>query len=220
MKSLSPGTFDHQAIALRLLLAALLGLCVAGILTWFMFALIQLGEKEIDERKRVQILDFVRLKREENSVQNERRAERPKTAKAPPAPPTPAMGEADSNIAAIAVSDIPVQVDMNIDMNIGSGISEGEYLPIVKVAPVYPASAANRGIEGQCLVEYTVSTTGATKDIRVVEDQCSYSGFRKPSVAAAARFKYKPRMINGQPVEVQRVRNLFIFTLQDANEND
>lgn len=220
MKSSDPGTFDDHKIYFRLLATTVAGLLVAGFLTWFMFILIQFGEKKIDESKRVQLLDFVRLKREESSVQKERRAERPKTTEAPPAPSTPDLNETDSDIAAIAVSDIPAQVDMNMNMGIGSGISEGEFLPIVKVAPVYPAVAASRGIEGQCMVEYTVTTTGATKDIRVVEDQCTYSGFRKPSIAAAARFKYKPRIINGEPVEVQRVRNVFIFTLQEAGKND
>lgn len=215
--AMSSPVFEDRGLIPRLLVMALLGVVVAGFLTWFMYVLIQFGEKTVDESARVHLLDFVRLKREESSVKKERRAERPKTAEAPPAPATPDMSDASSDVDAIGISDLPAQMDMTVDVGMGAGISEGEFLPIVKVAPVYPQSAANRGIEGECMVEYTVTTTGATKDIRVVDDKCTYSGFRKPSIAAATRFKYKPRIINGEAVEVQRVKNNFIFKL-DQNE--
>lgn len=218
MKSSDSDIFNDHKLGLRLLATTLAGIVVAGFLTWFMFILIQFGEQQMDESSRVQMLDFVRIKREEQSARKEQRAERPKTTEAPPAPSTPDLSDSDSDLAAIAVSDIPAQADMTMNMGMGSGISEGEFLPIVKVAPVYPPSAANRGIEGTCMVQYTVTTTGATKDIRVVEDKCTYSGFRRPSIAAAARFKYKPRIINGEPVEVQRVRNVFIFTLRENQD--
>lgn len=221
MKLSGRNAFDDNKLLLRLLVTTFAGLLVAGFLTWFMFVLIQFGEKKVDESKRVQLLDFVRLKREESSVNKERRAERPQTAEPPPAPSTPDFNDAQGDGDVIGITDLPVQMDMNVDVSgIGAGISEGEFLPIVKVAPVYPSSAANRGIEGQCMVEYTVTVTGATKNIRVVDGECSYAGFRKPSIAAAERFKYKPRIINGEAVEVERVRNMFIFTLQKAEQGN
>lgn len=215
MSPANPPLFEDRKWLLRLLVMAFAGVLVAGFLTWFMFVLIQFGEQSVDDSKRVHILDFVRLKREEASVTKERRAERPQTNEAPPAPAAPDLSDAQGQVDAIGISNLPAQVDMALNIGgIGAGISEGEFLPIVKVAPVYPPSAANRGIEGHCMVEYSVTATGATKNIHVVEDQCSYSGFRKPSVAAAARFKYKPRIINGVAVEVERVRNNFVFTLE------
>ena len=39
--------------------------------------------------------------------------------------------------------------------------------------------------------------------------------FDKSALAAAARFKYKPKVVNGEPIEVQGVRNIIRFELED-----
>lgn len=66
-------------------------------------------------------------------------------------------------------------------------------LPIVKVAPIYPRRAMSRGIVGHCVVKYTVTNEGATKDIVPVDGECSPPGyFERASVKAAERFKYRP----------------------------
>jgi len=123
----------------------------------------------------------------------------------------------------------PIQFDSNIDMNTGnmapqakislnlnaSGMSsgDGEYLPIVKVAPIYPRRAQTRGITGYCIVEYTVTTTGAIRDPRAVD--CQPQGiFDRASVKAAEKFKYKPRVVDGSPIEVAGVQNKFTFELE------
>ena len=88
------------------------------------------------------------------------------------------------------------------------------YLPIVQVAAVYPRRAQLRGITGYCVVEYTVTTSGATRDPAPVE--CSPPGvFEASAVRAALKFKYKPRVIGGQPVEVAGVRNRFVYELEE-----
>jgi protein TonB len=103
-----------------------------------------------------------------------------------------------------------------VNVKIGAGgmsASDGEYLPIVKVAPIYPNRANSRGIEGYCIVEYTVTTTGATKDAAAVD--CQPSGyFERASVKAAGKFKYKPRVSDGVPIEVAGVQNKFTYELQ------
>jgi len=73
--------------------------------------------------------------------------------------------------------------------------------------------AQSRGIEGYCLVEYTVTTTGATRDIEVI-DADPPGIFNNVSIAAAKKFKYRPRVVNGEAIEVQGVRNLFKFELE------
>ncbi len=210
--------FSDRQYFKRLALMLGAGILVAGFLTWFMYVLIEFTDQQIDDTARVHILDFVRLQRDERSDQRDRRTERPEPREAPPTP-SPDVVDSLSDISPIAVSHIPVDTGLGVDLGgIGSGFGEGEYLPIVRVAPVYPASAAHRGIEGECLVEFTVTATGSTRDISVVEGRCSHSVFRRPSVEAAARFKYRPRIIDGQAVEVHGVRNLFIYNLENATE--
>lgn len=210
--------FDKRLLQ-RLAMTLLFGVVFAGALTWFMYALIQFSEQKRDESARVHILDFVRLQREENSQRKDRKPEKPEVEKAPPTPTAPDSSDMSSDLDSIAISSMPTANNLDIDAGgLGFGAGEGEFLPIVKVAPIYPVSASSRGIEGECMVEYTVTTTGATKDIRVIDELCTFQGFKKPSVVAAGRFKYKPRVINGEAVEVQRVRNNFVYILDKAED--
>jgi protein TonB len=105
------------------------------------------------------------------------------------------------------------QVDISIESS-GMSTGDGEYLPIVKVAPIYPRRAQSRGISGYCIVEYTVTTSGAIRDPVAVD--CQPSGvFDKASVKAAQKFKYKPRVIDSEPIEVPGVQNKFTYQLED-----
>jgi len=88
---------------------------------------------------------------------------------------------------------------------------DGDYLPIVKVAPVYPSRALSQGLEGFVVVEFTVARSGAVKDVIVVESTDSL--FERAAVEAAYRFKYRPRIIAGQSVEVPGVRNRITFDI-------
>jgi len=104
----------------------------------------------------------------------------------------------------------------SIDLNISStGMSsgDGEYLPIVKVAPIYPRRAQTRGITGYCIVEYTVTKSGSIRDPIAVD--CDPPGvFDRASVKASEKFKYKPRVVDGEPIEVAGVRNKFTYELE------
>jgi len=126
--------------------------------------------------------------------------------------------------------DLPTpDIDMDMDLNVvntaprasidvqisATGISgDGEYLPIVKVAPVYPRRAQTRGISGYCIVEYTVTRTGSIRDPRAVD--CQPSGvFESASISAAEKFKYRPRIVDGEPIEVAGVQNMFTYELEN-----
>ncbi len=96
--------------------------------------------------------------------------------------------------------------------NDGIPVTDGEYLPIVKVEPTYPRSALRRGIEGWVIVEFTVTTSGAVRDAFVVESQPTKI-FDRAATKAALKFKYKPRVVDGSPVEVPGVRNKISFAI-------
>jgi len=96
----------------------------------------------------------------------------------------------------------------------GMSTGDGEYLPIVKVAPIYPRRAQSRGISGYCIVEYTVTTSGAIRDPRPVD--CQPAGvFEDASVKASLKFKYKPRVVDGVAIEVGGVQNKFTYELEN-----
>lgn len=93
-----------------------------------------------------------------------------------------------------------------------TGLADGEYVPIVKVAPVYPEIAVSRGIEGYVVVEFTVTPTGSVRDVIVVESSSEL--FNEAAIEATSQFKYKPRIVSGRPVEVSGVRNRITFVLE------
>ena len=108
-----------------------------------------------------------------------------------------------------------VAVTVNINAS-GLSSGDGEYLPIVKVAPIYPRRAQTRGITGYCIVTYTVTTTGAIRDPYVEnESDCTPKGiFERASLKAALKFKYKPRVVDGEAIEVAGVQNKCTYELE------
>lgn len=92
------------------------------------------------------------------------------------------------------------------------GLADDEYVPIVKVAPIYPALAASQGLEGYVVVEFTVTPAGTVRDVVVIES--SNELFHQAAIEATHKFKYKPRVVSGRPVEVPGVRNKITFVVE------
>jgi len=201
----------------RVLAVVIIGVVGAGFLTWFMHMLILTGDRRLDDSGKAHIIEFVRLKREEASLRKDRRPERPQVDDQPPAPATPQLDNSQAQ-STLSVSDtlLPDGVGDGLAIGgLGFDSSDGEYLPIVKIAPIYPQRALFKRIEGNCVVAYTVTTNGSTRDVRVIEHMCDDRLFWKPSEQAAKKFKYKPRIIDGEAVEVHNVTNRFIYELSD-----
>ncbi|MCZ6773891.1 MAG: TonB family protein [Proteobacteria bacterium] len=201
---------------LRLAVGVMLGAVVTLSLFWIMQYLITSADRTLDTTKRGTLVDFVRIKRTETIQRRQIKPRKPPPPKTPPPqPPTPKLDRLKPTAEKIAIRAVPVQTDIELTSGgFSLGIGEGDYLPIVKVAPIYPHRALSRGIEGHCIVEFTVTRTGTTRDTRAVNGACD-SAFKKASVAAATKFKYKPRVIDGQSVEVPGVRNKFTYKIED-----
>ncbi|HMB74385.1 MAG TPA: energy transducer TonB, partial [Gammaproteobacteria bacterium] len=98
--------------------------------------------------------------------------------------------------------------------SLGAGYAtiDGEYLPITKTPPVYPAAAAEQRLEGHVIVEFTVDTDGKPVGVTVVES--SDSIFNASALTAANQFRYAPRLVAGTPVAVPGVRNRIVYRLE------
>ena len=181
-------------------------------LIWTMQVLIATGKQALTKNQEFKFVDFVRVKRDETVNQEEDKPEKPPEPDPPPpdAPP-PQMDNVDTSQA---VTMTPLSGSISVQNQLGGfQIVDGDYLPIVKVAPIYPRRAMTRGVEGDCLIEYTVTTSGAVRDPTVVE--CSSSLFARASLNAVLRFKYKPRVVDGNPIEVPGVRHVITYKLED-----
>lgn len=198
----------------RLFIGLTIGLAVTAGLFWMMQYLIATADRSLHEGASGNLVDFVRLKRDESIQRRQIKPKKPPPPDAPPPqPPTPKLDSLDPSAEKIAISAVPVETDIEMSGGFSLGVGEGDYLPIVKVAPIYPARALQRGLEGFCVVMYTVTSLGTIRDPVVVEDQCSSSLFHRASVQAALKFKYKPRVIDGEAVEVPGVQNKFTYEI-------
>ena len=87
-----------------------------------------------------------------------------------------------------------------------------EYAPLEKKAPIYPYVTQFNGIEGYCIIQFTVTELGKVRD--VFPDECSPIGlFEGVSVESAKDFIYQPRIVDGVPQSVSGVQNKFTFDL-------
>jgi len=200
----------------RMLLGIMIGMMVTAGLFWFMQYLIATADRELNEGASGHLIDFVRLKRDESIERRQLKPKKPPPPDAPPPqPPTPQLDNLNPNAEKIAIAAAPVETDIEMSGGFSLGVGEGDYLPIVKVAPIYPQRALSRSVEGYCVVQYVVTKSGTIREPFVVEDQCTSSLFHRASVQAALKFKYKPRVIDGQAVEVPGVQNKFTYEIQE-----
>ena len=195
----------------RLILGALLAIPVAGGLFFIMQYLIASADPQIDDSKTRKVADIHMPEREIETNVNEQKPDKVDDPEEPP--PDLDTPDLDMDMDVEIVNTAPqASVDVAISTT-GMSSGDGEYLPIVKVAPIYPRRAQTRGITGYCIVEYTVTTSGAIRDPVAVD--CQPSGvFEKASLKAALKFKYKPRVVDGEAIEVAGVQNKFTYELE------
>jgi protein TonB len=193
------------------------GLAITAALFWVMPYLIETTDRQLDKAGSTYLVDFVRLRRDETIHRRELKPRKPLPPQSPPPlPSTPQFESLNPNVETIAISATPAETDIELSgAGFSLGVGDGDYLPIVKVAPIYPQRALLRGIEGYCVVQYMVTRQGTIRDPFVIEDQCTNSMFHRPSLQAALKFKYKPRVIDGQAVEVPSVLNKFTYVIEE-----
>lgn len=198
----------------RYVFAIVTGTLVTLSLLFIMHLLIEFGESALSTPRDRHMLEFVRVKRNENLNTEDITPEKPpKPPEVPPEVPPQDLDNIDPNAPTINIPPPSVAANVDIGGPGGMNIAEGDYLPIVRVAPVYPARALSRGIEGYVDMSFTVTTTGTVKD-PIVEFSTS-SLFDRAATRAVLKFKYKPRVVDGQPVEVPGVKTRITFKIEE-----
>jgi periplasmic protein TonB len=189
---------------------------VTLLLLVLMVTLIEFADKELDTKKRIKLPD-IHMPDVEIEVQRIiDKPEKPEVDETPPPDiPQQDFDKIDGN-AAVGQVAAPGKLNTKLDLNIGAGLqaTDGEYLPIVKVAPQYPRRALSKGLEGYVILEYTVTKQGTVENPVVIESKPKRI-FDKAAIKSALRYKYKPRVVDGKPIEVSGVRTKITFELED-----
>jgi protein TonB len=198
----------------RYAFAIVTGTLVTLSLLFVMHLLIAYGEEALTKPRARHQLEFVRIKRNENVQTEDIKPEKPPPPpEVPPEVPPQEMDNLDPNAATVNIPPPTVSNDVQIGGPGGMNIAEGDYLPIVRVAPVYPARALSRGVEGYVDMSFTVTTAGTVKDPVVLFSTSSL--FDRAATQAVLKFKYKPRVVDGQPVEVPNVKTRITFMIEE-----
>ena len=198
----------------RYAFSIVVGIAITLSLLFIMHLLIEHAEDAISKERTRHQLDFVRVKRNETLNVDDYTPEKPPPPpELPPEIPPQDMDSIDPNAPTINIAPPPVVADVNVGGPGGMNIAEGDYLPIVRVAPVYPARALSRGIEGYVDMSFTVTTAGTVKDPIVLFSTSSL--FERAATRAVLKFKYKPRVVDGVPVDVPGVKTRISFQIEE-----
>ena len=189
------------------------GVVITLSLLFVMHLLIEYGESAVTKERTRHNLDFVRVKRNEALNTEDYTPEKPpKPPETPPETPPQDMDSIDPDAPTINIAAPEVNTATDIGGPGGMNIAEGDYLPIVRVAPVYPARALSRGLEGYVDLSFTVTTAGTVRDPVVLFSTSSL--FERAATRAVLKFKYKPRVVDGVPVDVPGVKTRITFKIE------
>lgn len=198
---------NQIATYFRLPVSMLLALLMTLSLFYLMKVLIETDEIDLDESKTF-IVTIVKALEMTPLVVD--RGIKPDFTPPEIMPEIPRISLLDGPVIEIGGPWLTPEVDVGEGLAIG--LSDGNYLPIVKVQPVYPRKALQRGIEGYSIVAFDVGADGSVRNPRVIESEPG-TMFNAASIKAALRFRYKPRIEEGQAIAVTGVRNRFTFEL-------
>ena len=92
-------------------------------------------------------------------------------------------------------------------VHVSSGVMSGAL--VFKTTPVYPAIGKAAGVEGTVVLLATSSKNGTIENLRVASGPAM---LQQAAMDAVKTWRYKPYLLNGQPVEVETTVNV-VFTL-------
>ncbi|MCP5146335.1 MAG: energy transducer TonB [Gammaproteobacteria bacterium] len=197
---------------------------LAGILSLALFggmhSVIKAGHGVIEEREALPTIDFVRLMRD-TSVETLSRVKPPPPPPAPPPPPKMKIASSTVTQGALTGLEIP---DLALNANVGgeammgrkggAAMFDGDIIPLQCPPVSYPSAARRAGLSGWVQIEFVVGPDGSVKSAKAVEAQ-PRGVFEAAAITAAQRCRFKPKTVDGKPVE-QRGRRKWNFDLSKS----
>lgn len=187
----------------RISIASLSGLATAAAMLWLMQWLVTSPSNKLVTIESTTIIDFVRLKHEETLQVKQRLPPPPLPQEIKPLPRPVVDLNPD-------IKPLAPQLHMDLNLNMPMSLADGPYLgpvaaqldkdfmPHSRQPPQYPYKAARRGIEGWVRVRFEVTETGTVEDVQVLESDPP-GVFEQAAIKAVYRWRFKPRIVNGQP---------------------
>lgn len=206
-------------MVVRYAVSGVLAFLVTSGLFFMMQSLISMDGVDGKTFKRGGAIEFVRLRLESATEARKRVLPKRPEQHAPPAKSAgldlPKAPRPRSTGVSVAIPAIHTNVDIAGGLHLGTAPADSDATPILQVSPIYPSRAAQRGIEGWVLVEFTITPTGAVADPLVIDSYPS-SIFNRSALRAIKRWKYRPKVVDGVAVERKGIRTEIEFELEGS----
>ena len=75
--------------------------------------------------------------------------------------------------------------------------------------------AEARAIEGYALIQFTVGADGKVYDAKILEENPTGYGFGRAALKATEKFRFNPRIIDGEKVATTGIREKFQFEMEE-----
>lgn len=97
---------------------------------------------------------------------------------------------------------------------VSPNLQDGEPIPYIRVAPLYPQRQLSLGREGFVDLAFSITKSGATSNVRVIYAEPERV-FDKAAVKAVKKWKYKPLVKNGEATQKDGLSTRVRFKIQD-----
>ena len=196
--------------------AGLIAFAVTSGLFYLMQALITKAAGELQEANG-SIVEFVRLKKDSEPELKKRQL--PKKQKPEEPPPPPDLSLTRTTSLDDGLQDLVLGIGLDLDIlggpNLGAAVSDSDPVPVVRVNPQYPPRAAERGTEGWVELRFSISASGTVQDAEVTKSHPGHV-FDRAALRAVRRWKYNPKIKDGNPVVRHGITVRLEFSLQNA----
>lgn len=186
------------------LIRLLIGIPIAGVVTFFLFQLMRIliltEEFTLEEPP-----DDLQLSISEQPEEIEARTRDVSiddVNQVEPPPPPPQIEREVADAPDEDLSTVSGELPEFETPELGGGdvnfnVSDRDAQPMVRIPPQYPPRQAERGREGSCTVMFDVTPDGTPTNI--TPTQCD-SGFDRATIRAVERWRYEPKVQDGQAV--------------------
>jgi protein TonB len=210
----------------RISVSLLLALMINGLLFAMMQQMIAGRRIRLNDVTDAQLIDYIRIPdRFENTPQKRLHKKAPEPPKPPKQPPKQAVKQIAAMehplpkpLPELKIDAPAATIDSDgpclgsISSDIPKFIMARDLVSILRESPPYPRLLKRQGIEGNAVVEFTVTEQGLVQDPVIIESH-PHEDFGKSVIETVRFWKFQPYRIGDKPISV-RARQGINFTLE------
>lgn len=168
-------------------------------------------QQDLAEQKEILKIDINAKVQEVDQIESLSDLQRPELDTPPPPPPATVDPSNRPSIDGVRAEVPKVEVDIDFGTQFNP---DRDAQPLVRIPPQYPERCQARASNSEfVLVQFDVDTQGVPQNIEVIES--SSSCFNRAAVRSVERWKYQPKIVDGNPEWRRGVVQRISFQLAD-----